>query len=59
MTEIFVENAERWATEGWAGSLCVREKNAASFIGINFDLDPEAATKSLAPVINFFESLSS
>lgn len=58
ISEIFVANAVRWAEEGWGGSLGVREGNATAWIGINFDLNPEEAEKSLQPVTEFFKAVS-
>ncbi|KAH7323209.1 isoamyl alcohol oxidase [Stachybotrys elegans] len=58
VTEIFVENALKWAEEGWGGYLGFGANNLTTFISITPKISVEEAEESLRPIYEYFESVS-
>lgn len=60
ITEVFVDNAQKWAEEGWGGYAGVNKgsANGATFMGSNTHLSVEEATLSIKPVIDYFKSVA-
>jgi hypothetical protein len=56
--EVLVENAERWADDGWGGVVGVFDDDLAIFQGFSPSLSLEEAKESLKPLSDYFESVS-
>lgn len=59
VNEIIVENAAKWADEGWGGLYGVDVNTSTTFLGFTPKLTVEEAEKSLKPLTDYFESMSS
>ena len=57
INEVIVENAERWANDGWGGLYGVDDNKGVVFLAFNTKLNLKESKESLKSLTDYFESV--